>query len=166
KHAAILRSPHPHARIVRIDASRALALPGVVGVVTGAQLMRTVGPIPSVVRAPVPYFPFAVDRVRHVGEPVAVVVAETRYLAEDACELIDVEYEPLAAAASIAAALAPDAPLLHEKAGSNAINRRSFRYGDPERAFTEADQVVELDYTYPRYASTPMETFGVVAQFE
>jgi 2-furoyl-CoA dehydrogenase large subunit len=166
KHAAILRSPHPHARIVRIDASRALALPGVVGVVTGAQLTRTVGPIPSVVRAPVPYFPFAVDRVRYVGEPVAVVVAETRYLAEDACELIDVDYEPLPAAASIAAALAPDAPLLHEKAGSNAINRRSFRYGDPERAFAEADHVVELDYTYPRYASTPMETFGVVAQFE
>jgi 2-furoyl-CoA dehydrogenase large subunit len=104
--------------------------------------------------------------VRHVGETVAVVVAETRYIAEDACELIEVDYEPLPAAASIAAALAADAPLLHEKAGSNAVNRRSFRYGDPERAFAEADEVVELDYTYPRYASTPMETFGVVAQFE
>ena len=166
KHAAVLRSPHPHARIRGIDAARALALPGVVGVVTGAELARTVGPIPSVVRAPVPYFPFAVDRVRHVGEAVAVVVADTRYIAEDACELIDVDYEPLPAAASIAAALAADAPLLHDKAGSNAINRRSFRYGDPERAFAEADAVVALDYTYPRYASTPMETFGVVAQFE
>jgi 2-furoyl-CoA dehydrogenase large subunit len=166
KHAAILRSPHPHARIRAIDAGRALALPGVVGVVTGADLAGLVGPIPSVVRAPVPYFPFAIDRVRHVGEPVAVVVADTRYIAEDACELIGVDYEPLAAAASIAGALAPDAPLLHEKAGSNAINRRSFRYGDPERAFAEADEVIELDYTYPRYASTPMETFGVVAHFE
>ena len=166
KHAGILRSPHPHARIRAIDASRALALPGVVGVVTGAQLVRTVGPIPSVVRAPVPYFPFAIDRVRHVGEAVAVVVAETRYIAEDACELIAVDYEPLPAAASIVAALAPDAPLLHEKAGSNAINRRSFRYGDPERAFAEADEIVELAYTYPRYASTPMETFGVIAAFE
>ncbi len=166
KAAAILRSPHPHARIRGIDAARALALPGVVGVVTGAELGRLVGPIPSVVRAPVPYFPFAIDRVRHVGEPVAVVVADTRYLAEDACELIELDYEPLPAAASIAGALAPDAPLLHEKAGSNAINRRSFRYGDPERAFADADEVVELDYTYPRYASTPMETFGVVAHFE
>ena len=166
KHAAVLRSPHPHARIRGIDAARALALPGVVGVVTGAELARMVGPIPSVVRAPVPYFPFAVDRVRHVGEAVAVVVADTRYIAEDACELIDVDYEPLPAAASIAAALAADAPLLHDKAGSNAINRRSFRYGDPERAFAEADAVVALDYTYPRYASTPMETFGVIAQFE
>jgi 2-furoyl-CoA dehydrogenase large subunit len=166
KHAAILRSPHPHARIRGIDATRARALPGVVGVVTGAELAGTVGPLPSVVRAPIPYFPFAVDRARHVGEPVAVVVADTRYIAEDACELIDVDYEPLPAAATIAAALAPGAPLLHEKAGSNAVNRRSFRYGDPERAFAQADEVVELAYTYPRYASTPMETFGVVAQFE
>jgi 2-furoyl-CoA dehydrogenase large subunit len=166
KHAAILRSPHPHARIRGIDVARALALPGVIGVVTGEQLARTVGPIPSVVRAPVPYYPFAIDRVRHVGEAVAVVVAETRYLAEDACELIAVDYEPLPAAANIAAALAPGAPLLHDKAGSNSINRRSFRYGDPESAFAQADQVVEFAYTYPRYASTPMETFGVVAQFE
>ncbi len=100
KHAAILRSPHPHARIRRVDAARALALPGVVGVVTGAELARLVGPIPSVVRAPVPYLPFAVDRVRHVGESVAVAVADTRYIAEDACELIEVDYEPLPAAAA------------------------------------------------------------------
>ena len=65
KHAAILRSPHPHARIRAIDVARALALPGVVGVVTGEQLLRAVGPIPSVVRAPVPYYPFATDRVRY-----------------------------------------------------------------------------------------------------
>src|SRR5712675_2142479 len=87
KHAAILRSPHPHARIRGIDATRARALPGVVGVVTGGELLRAVGPIPSVVRAPVPYYPFATDKVRYVGEPVAVVVADTRYIAEDACEL-------------------------------------------------------------------------------
>src|SRR5215813_3715143 len=138
KHAAILRSPHPHARIRTIDAAR----------------------------APVAYFPFAIDKVRHVGEPVAVVVADTRYLAEDACELIDIDYEALPAAATIDAALAPGAPLLHDKAGTNAVNRRSFRYGDPERAFAAADEVVEFSYTYPRYASTPMETFGVIVQFE
>src|SRR5712675_2047781 len=166
KHAAILRSPHPHARIRAIDATRALALPGVVGVVTGAQLLRAVGPIPSVVRAPVPYYPFATDKARYVGEPVAVVVADTRYIAEDACELIAVDYEPLPAAANLAAAQAAGAPLLHDKAGSNTISTRSFRYGDPERAFGEADHVVDFAYSYPRYASTPMETFGVVAQFE
>jgi 2-furoyl-CoA dehydrogenase large subunit len=166
KHAAVLRSPHPHARIRSIDVTRARAMPGVVGVVTGAQLLDKVGPIPSVVRAPVPYYPFATDRVRYVGEPVAVVVAESRYIAEDACELIDVEYEPLPAAADIASATAGDAPILHEKLGSNVVNRRSFRYGDPHAAFAAADRVIELAYTFPRYASTPMETLGVVAQFE
>jgi 2-furoyl-CoA dehydrogenase large subunit len=162
-HAAILRSPHPHARIRRIDAARVRALPGVVGVVTGAQLAERVGPIPSAVRTPVAYYPFAVDRVRHVGEAVAVVVAESRYIAEDACDLIDVDYEPLPAVADLDAARAAGAPLLHEKAGSNVVSRRSFRYGDPEHAFAQADRIVELSYRYPRYASTPMETFGVIA---
>src|SRR5690606_31709549 len=97
KHAAILRSPHPHARLGRIDVERALALPGVVGVVTGAQLAQSTVPVPSVVKAPVKYFPCAVEKVRYVGEPVAVVVADSRYLAEDALDLIDVEYEPLPA---------------------------------------------------------------------
>ncbi|HLN10160.1 MAG TPA: molybdopterin cofactor-binding domain-containing protein [Xanthobacteraceae bacterium] len=165
-HAAILRSPHPHARIRRIDPARARALRGVVGVVTGAQLAERVGPIPSVVRTPVAYYPFAIDRVRHVGETVAVVVADSRYLAEDACELIDVDYGPLPAVADLEAAQAAGAPLLHDKAGSNVVSRRSFRYGDPERAFAQADKIVELSYAYPRYGSTPMETFGVIAHFE
>ena len=91
--AAILRSPHPHARIGRIEVARALALPGVRGIVTGAEVAELIGPVPSVVKAPIAYYPIAVDRARYVGEPVAVVVADTRYLAEDACDLIDVEYE-------------------------------------------------------------------------
>src|SRR5215475_13962925 len=166
KHAAILRSPHPHARLRHIDVSRAAALPGVVGVVTGAELAKLVGPIPSVVKAPVPYFPFAIDKVRYVGEPVAVVVADDRYVAEDALDLIAVDYDVLPAAADLAAARNSDAPILHEKAGSNVVSRRSFRYGDPDGAFAAADRVFELSYTYPRYASTPMETLGVIAQFE
>src|SRR5499426_4923033 len=166
KHAAILRSPHPHARLRHIDASRAAALPGVVGVVTGDELTKLVGPIPSVVKAPVPYFPFAIDKVRYVGEPVAVVVADDRYVAEDALDLISVDYDPLPAAADLSAARNSDAPILHEKVGSNVVSRRSFRYGDPDGAFAAADRVFELSYTYPRYASTPMETLGVIAQFE
>lgn len=165
-HAAILRSPHPHARIRRIDPTRARSLRGVVGVVTGARLAERVGPIPSVVRTPVAYYPFAIDRVRHVGEAVAVVVAESRYIAEDACDLIDVDYEPLPAVPDLDAARAECAPLLHEKAGSNTLSTRSFRYGDPEGAFAEADRIVEFSYAYPRYGSTPMETFGVIAHFE
>src|SRR5499426_1168013 len=166
KHAAILRSPHPHARLRHIDESRAAALPGVVGVVTGGELAKLVGPIPSVVKAPVPYFPFAIDKVRYVGEPVAVVVADDRYVAEDALDLIAVDYDPLPAAADLAAARKSDAPILHEKVDSNVVSRRSFRYGDPDGAFSAADRVFELTYEYPRGSSTPMETFGVIAQFE
>ena len=100
----------------------------------------------------------------HVGEPVAVVVADSRYIAEDACDLIDVAYDVLPAVADLAHAIAPDAPLIHDKAGSNVISRRSFRYGDPDAAFAAADRAFELDYSYPRYASTPMDTFGVIAR--
>ena len=164
--AAILRSPHPHARIVRVDAARARALPGVWDVVTGSDVAALVGPVPSVVKAPVPYYPIAIDRVRYVGEPVAIVVADTRYLAEDACDLIEVEYDALPAAADLQSATADNAPLVHDKAGSNVVSRRAFRYGDPDTAFASADRVFELSYSYPRYASTPMETFGVIAHFE
>jgi 2-furoyl-CoA dehydrogenase large subunit len=164
--AAILRSPHPHAKIKAIDVSRARALRGVWDVATGDDIAQLIGPVPSVVKAPIFYYPIAIDRVRYVGEPVAVVVADSRYIAEDACDLIEVEYEPLPAAADIESAMAPDAPILHEKAGSNVVNHRTFRYGDPDAAFVSADRVFEFDYTYPRYASTPMETFGVIANFE
>ena len=164
--AAILRSPHPHARIVRIDAARVRALPGVWDVVTGSDVAALVGPVPSVVKAPVPYYPIAIDRVRYVGEPVAIVVADTRYLAEDACDLIEVEYDALPAAADLQSATADNAPLVHDKAGSNVVSRRTFRYGDPEAAFASAARIFELSYSYPRYASTPMETFGVIAHFE
>lgn len=166
RHAAILRSPHPHARIRAIDTSRAEAMPGVYGVVTGRQLAEVVGPVPTVVKTPARYLPFAVDKVRHVGEPVAVVVAEDRYLAEDALDLITVDYEPLAPAADLEAAMAPDAPLLHEEAGSNVLGTRTFRYGDPEAAFRDAAHVVEFSYHYPRSFATPMETYGVIANFE
>ena len=164
--AAILRSPHPHARIVRIDIARALALPGVRDIVTGQDIAELIGPVPSVIRAPIAYLPIAVDRARYVGEPVAVVVADTRYIAEDACDLIAVEYDVLLAVADLRSATAPGASVIHEKAGSNVISRRSFRYGDPDAAFAAADKVFELSYSYPRYASTPMETYGVIAHFE
>jgi 2-furoyl-CoA dehydrogenase large subunit len=164
--AAILRSQHPHARIVNIDISHALKLSGVRDVVTGKDIAAFIGPVPSVVKAPIAYYPIAIDCARYVGEPVAVVVADSRYIAEDACELIDVEYEVLAAVADLKSAMAPDAPVIYDKVGSNIVNRRSFRYGDPDKAFSEADRVFDLSYSYPRYASTPMETFGVIAHFE
>lgn len=164
--AAILRSPHPHAKIVSIDMARALALPGVRAILTGQQIAALIGPVPAVVKAPIAYYPIAIDRVRYVGEPVAVVVADSRYIAEDACDLVEVEYDVLEACADLRRAMAPDAPVLHEKAGSNVVNRRTFRYGNPDAVFAAADRVFDLSYSYPRYASTPMETYGVIAHYE
>src|SRR5512133_1688421 len=126
--AAILRSPHPHARIGRIDFARARELPGVRGIVTGKDVADLIGPVPSVVKAPLAYYPIAIDRTRYVGEPVAVVVADTRYIAEDACDLIHVDYELLPAVTDPGSATMRDAPVIHENVGSNAISRRSFRY--------------------------------------
>ena len=94
-HAAVLRSPHAHARIRKIDASKARALPGVLLVITGAEAAEQTGPLPCFANPPVAQRCIAVDRVRHVGEAVAAVVAESRYIAEDAVDLIEVEYDPL-----------------------------------------------------------------------
>ena len=166
RHAALLRSPHPHAEIRSIDVSRAAACPGVYGVLTGADIAAATRPIPSAVRVPIDYYPIAVDKVRYAGEPVALVAAEDRYVAEDALELIEVEYRPLPPVIDLKAAIGEDSALLHEAVGSNVVHHRSFRYGDPETAFAEADRVVRLDWTFPRYSSTPMETYGAIAQFE
>ena len=166
RHAALLRSPHAHAGIGAIDVSRAAAHPGVHGVLTGADIAAATRPIPSAVRVPIDYYPIAVDKVRYAGEPVALVAAEDRYVAEDALELIEVEYRPLPPVIDLKAAIGEDAALLHEAVGSNVVHHRSFRYGDPETAFAEADCVVRLDWIFPRYSSTPMETYGAIAQFE
>ncbi|MEE8544972.1 MAG: xanthine dehydrogenase family protein molybdopterin-binding subunit [Alphaproteobacteria bacterium] len=163
---AILRSPHAHARIRRIDASGALALEGVLGVVTGAQIAAATDPIPSVLRAPISYYPMAVDEARHAGEPVALVAARDRYLAEDALDAIAVDYEPLPAVVDPVAALSREAPLVHHGLSSNLVHDRHFRYGDPDAAFAAAHHVVRLAWRYPRQSSTPLECYGVIAQFE
>ncbi len=166
RHAALLRSPHAHAEIGTIDVSHAAAHPGVYGVLTGAEIAAATRPIPSAVRVPIDYYPIAVDKVRYAGEPVALVAAEDRYVAEDALELIEVDYRPLPPVIDLKEAADSDAVLLHDAVGSNVVHRRGFRYGDPETAFVEADRIVRLDWTFPRYASTPMETCGAVAHFE
>ena len=166
RHAAILRSPHPHARIRSIETRRAEALRGVIGVVTGAQIAQVAGVIPSVVRSKMRFQVCATTKARYCGEPVAVVVAEDRYVAEDALELIEVDYDPLPGVAHLDDALRPDAPLLFEEAGSNVAQERSFKYGDPDGAFARADRTFRHAYRFPRSIATPMETYGVIAQFE
>lgn len=165
-HAAILRSPHGHARIVRIDPDKARSLKGVVSVLTGADVTKLSTSLAVGVRAPIECWPIAVDRVRYVGEPVAVAIATNRYVAEDALDLIDVDYESFAAVVDPIAALEATAPILHDGLRSNLASERSFRYGDPEKAFADAALRVAVTIRYPRNSCTPMETYGLVAEYD
>ncbi|ACB26684.1 Carbon-monoxide dehydrogenase (acceptor) [Methylobacterium radiotolerans JCM 2831] len=165
-HAAILRSPHAHADILGFDVQAAKALPGVTAVVTGRDLDAvTTGLVPAL-RAVVDARAIAVDRVRYVGEPVAIVVARDRYLAEDGCDLIEVQYRVRPAVVDPLAALAPDSEILHEGVGANCVSDRRFRYGDPEAAFAESPRSLSVTVRYPRNTGSPMETYGVVASYD
>ena len=165
-HAAILRSTEAHARIVSVDVTSAIGAPGVIGILTGEDVARLSKPFPLAVDVPVAYYPAAIDKTRFVGEPVVVVIAEDRYLAEDALQFIEVEYEPLPAVVDPEVTLESDAPLLHEEVGSNVGNHRTFEFGNPDAAFEEADVVIEDRFVFPRYSSTPIETYGVIAHYE
>jgi 2-furoyl-CoA dehydrogenase large subunit len=156
RHAAVLRSPLAHARIVRLDPSRALEAPGVVGVLTGADVVAMSRPFPAGIDSPVPHFAAAHETTRYAGEPVAVVVARDRYLAEDALELIDVEYEPLE-------------PVLDPVAAAEStacVSDRSFHYGDVDEALARADVVVKERFRFQRWSCTPVECYGVVADWD
>jgi len=163
--AAVVRSPHPHARIRSVDLARARAHPGVAAVIGPEEVRAAVRAFPLSTSAPMPYLPSAVDRVRYVGEPVAVVVATDRYVAEDAAELVTVDYEPLDLVVDTRAALADDAVRLHEDADSNVATDRTFSFGEVDAAFDTAAHVVCGEYTFPRYSSVPMECYGVLAQW-
>src|SRR5262245_29860987 len=143
-HAHVVRSPHAHAKILKIDAAEALAQPGVWAVITGEEVQKLSDPFLIVLKAPVHQWSLAVERVRYVGEPVALVVAEDRYLAEDAAEKVSVAYEALPAVVDPLAAREKNAPLLHAEATSNEISVREFHYGDTKSAFERADARVKL----------------------
>ncbi|HEY2304164.1 MAG TPA: xanthine dehydrogenase family protein molybdopterin-binding subunit [Acidimicrobiales bacterium] len=171
-HASFLRSPFPHARIGSIDASAARDAPGVVAVYTGNDMESHVSPGPLGVLAMTggggPAFTMlATDKVRLVGDPVALVIAETRYLAEDACELIEVDYEELPAVATAEQALDPGAPLIFEDLGSNvAAGPVANTYGDVEGAFAAADRVVRTRLHQHRHQNVPMETRGGLFSYD
>ena len=165
-HAAILRSPHAHAEIRAINTEAARRAHGVAAVITAAEVTKLSASLVVGVKAPIECWPIAAGRVRYVGEPVAVVVAADRYLAEDALELIEVDYAPLPAIVDPLAALDPKLPPLHEGLGGNIASDRSFRYGDPERAFAEAARKVSVSIRYPRNSCTPIETYGIVATYD
>ncbi|PYO02047.1 MAG: hypothetical protein DMD89_04815 [Candidatus Rokuibacteriota bacterium] len=165
--AAVLRSRHAHARIGRIDARRALALPGVRAVLTAADVPDK-AVIPHRVAAPdgtARYLQPAIARgvVRYAGEPIALVIAEDRYVAVDALALIDVAYEPLPVCATVEAALTPGAPRLFANTDSNNVAVIRMRVGDADRAIGEAPLVIRERFTYPRQTACALETRGLVA---
>ncbi|MCF7549938.1 MULTISPECIES: xanthine dehydrogenase family protein molybdopterin-binding subunit [Pseudonocardia] len=163
--ATVVRSTRPHARLRSVDLSRARAHPGVAAVIGPEEVRAALRPFPLSTGAVMPYLPTGVDKVRFVGEPIAVVVASDRYVAEDAAELVAVEYEELGAVTAARAALEPDAPLLHEDAGSNVATDRTFSFGPVEERFRDAAHVVTGRYDFPRYSSVPMECYSVIAQW-
>lgn len=164
-HAAILRSPFPHARITRVDVSAAAALDGVVAVVAGHDAQRWTNPPRS---APEGWSThcIATDRVRWVGEPVAAVAAVDRYVAEDALELIEVDYEPLDAVADPFEAMADGGPLVIEENGTNVMMHRVFDWGDVDGAFAGAAHVFTERFRWNRVGANPMETYGAVCRWD
>ena len=168
-HACILRSPYGHARIGSVNAGEATQLSGVVGVITPDDVKRRSRPFKpgryaAGLRVPIPEYASAFDKVRYVGEPVAMVAAETRARAEDALELIEIDYEPLKAVTDTDAAASPSAPLLYEELGSNVAWQGHVAYGDVDAAFASADRVVRENLKIHRYSSTPLEPFAIIAE--
>ncbi len=166
-HAAFLRSPFAHANINSIDVRQAAALPGVVRVFTAAELNARTNPTPPFFTLAGLYTPLytclSEHRVRHIGDPVALVLATSRYIAEDALELIDVDYEELDAIGSIDAAMAPGKPQLWERADGNVLGDFSDEFGNVDRVFAKADRVITRTLNCPRQTNQPMETRGALA---
>src|SRR5262245_15071310 len=167
-HCAMLRSPHAHARVVAVDVSAAERMPGVFAVLTGSQAATLSQPIRPLIPTPVPLrdWCLAVDRVRFAGEPVAAVAAVDRATAEDALELIEVTYEPMPAVINPEAAISSGSPLLYPELGTNVLWHDVLTYGDVEAAFARADGVLRERFEIQRYASTPLETFGAIAEHD
>src|SRR5215470_7937878 len=165
-HAHVIRSPHAHAKILALDAAAALALPGVAAVITGEDVRKLTDPFLIALKQPVHQWALAVEQVRYVGEAVALVVADSRYVAEDAAELVEVDYEPAQAVIEPLAACAKSAPLLHPTCKTNEISVRKFAYGDTAAAFAAADRTIALTVDYPRLSFTPMECYVVVAAYQ
>ena len=169
-HVALSRSDQSHARIARIDTAGAARMPGVAAVVTAADIegacrpLRATSRMPSYQATDLPVL--AADKVRHCGEPVAAVLAEDRYLAEDAAERVVLEYEPLPAETDPEAALAPGAPRLHEALASNVIVDREFARGDAEAALARAAVRVSGRFRMGRKTPAAIENRGYLAEYD
>jgi carbon-monoxide dehydrogenase large subunit len=169
-HAAFVRSPFAHARIKSIDVSAARATPGVVAVFTGEDMRKLCNPVSTSLAFGVKFpefYPLTSDKVRFVGDVVAMVVAESRYEAEDGCDLVAVDYEQLEAVADYDDAIDPAKPALFDELGDNVvITNAPVTWGDVDAAFAEADHVIAASLRQHRVAPVPMETRGSVADYD
>ena len=169
-HVAFLRSPHAHARIKSIEAGRAKSAPGVVAVITGAELAKVITPWVGVLThlkgiKSAPQHAIAVDRACWQGEAVCAVVAKSRAEAEDACALIDVDYEPLTAVTDAETALDRATPVIHPELGDNLTFERALVAGDPDRAFAESDTIVETTFVFGRHTGVTNEPRAIIADW-
>ncbi|MGB7012089.1 MAG: xanthine dehydrogenase family protein molybdopterin-binding subunit [Pseudolabrys sp.] len=169
-HVAFVRSPHAHARIVKIAAEAAKKSPGVIAVVTGAELAKVMTPWVGVLThlkglKSAPQAPIAVDRACWQGEAVCAVVARTRAEAEDACELVEVSYEELPVVTDPETALDDKTPVIHESLGDNLCFERKLDVGAVDKAFAEADAVVETTFRFGRHTGVTNEPRAIVADW-
>jgi carbon-monoxide dehydrogenase large subunit len=169
-HVAFLRSPHAHARITRIDAAAARRVPGVVAIVTGEALAAVITPWVGVLShlkglKSAPQHAIAIDRVCWQGEAVAAVVATSRAVAEDAAEIVSVEYQELDAVTDMRTALDPETPVIHPLLGDNLAFERNLDAGAVDAAFAESDEVVEANFIFGRHTGVTLEPRAVLADW-
>ncbi|WP_312018196.1 xanthine dehydrogenase family protein molybdopterin-binding subunit [Bradyrhizobium semiaridum] len=166
-HVALVPSQHPAAKILAIDTSAALKMPGVVHALTGDDLVRAVDPLMNGLDTPkVRRFPLAVGQVRYAGEWVVAVVAETRAQAEDAAEKVRVTYEPLPYVIDGEEAATDASPKVHPEHGTNVLLDKTFVWGDVEKHFAESPRHLSFRVVWGRNSTVPIETFGVVARWD
>ncbi|MFT6672391.1 MAG: carbon-monoxide dehydrogenase large subunit [Afipia broomeae] len=169
-HVVFLRSPYAHARILKIDATEAKAMPGVIAVVTGAELAKVISPWVGVLShlkglKSAPQHAIAVDRACWQGEAVAAIVATSRALAEDAAELVSVDYEELVPVTDMRTALDPATPVIHPNLGDNLAFERNLDAGAVDQAFRESDEVVEAEFVFGRHTGVTLEPRAVLADW-
>jgi len=169
-HVAFLRSPHAYARIKAIDTAQARRAPGVIAIVTGAELAKVITPWVGVLThlkglKSAPQHAIAVDRACWQGEAVCAVVARTRADAEDACALIAVDYEALAAVTDAETALDPATPVIHPELGDNLAFERALTAGDPDQGFADADAIAETTFVFGRHTGVTNEPRAIVADW-
>lgn len=169
-HAVFLRSPYAHAKILKIDATEAKAMPGVIAIVTGAELAKVISPWVGVLShlkglKSAPQHAIAVDRACWQGEAVAAIVATSRALAEDAAELVSVDYEELVPVTDMRTALDPGTPVIHSDLGDNLAFERNLDAGAVDQAFRDSDEVVEAEFVFGRHTGVTLEPRAVVADW-